>query len=127
MAIPGLIRNFEATNEILPNRIVVVDTGDFMARQAAVVAENVLGVTEQGTDKLFRVDVVLDQIAPVELGGDFLGGEWAVSDAEGRAVPFDKATFAEDDTINIVGKVLEAGDAGTIVDIHLTPFIIVKQ
>ncbi|MBQ4864387.1 hypothetical protein J8L98_22095 [Pseudoalteromonas sp. MMG013] len=126
MAIPGLIRNFEATNEILPNRIVVVDTGDFMAAQATGVADNALGVTEQGTDNHLRVDVVMDRIAPVELGGVFFGGEWAVSDAEGRAIPFDKATFAEDDTINIVGKVLETGDAGTIVDIHLTPFIIVK-
>ncbi|USE71520.1 hypothetical protein CTT31_20775 [Pseudoalteromonas maricaloris] len=126
MAIPGLIRNFAATSEIKPNRIVAVSVGDFMAAAAAGVADNALGVTEQGTDNHLRVDVVMDQIAPVELGGDFDGGEWAVSDADGRAIPFDKATFAEDDTINVVGKVLEAGDAGTIADIHVTPFLIVK-
>ncbi|WP_419147529.1 hypothetical protein [Pseudoalteromonas 'SMAR'] len=126
MAVPGLIRNFAATGEIKPNRIVAVSAGDFMAAAAASVADNALGVTEQGTDNHNRVDVVMDQIAPVELGGDFAGGEWAVSDAEGRAIPFDKATFAEDDTINLVGKVLEAGDAGTIADIHITPFLIVK-
>lgn len=126
MAIPGLIRNFAATGEIKPNRIVAVSVGDFMAAAAAGVADNALGVTEQGTDNHLRVDVVMDQIAPVELGGDFDGGEWAVSDADGRAIPFDKATFAEDDTINVVGKVLEAGDAGTIADIHITPFLIVK-
>ncbi|AXQ98007.1 hypothetical protein WLQ65_03830 [Pseudoalteromonas piscicida] len=126
MAIPGLIRNFAATGEIKPNRIVAVSVGDFMAAAAAGVADNALGVTEQGTDNHLRVDVVMDQIAPVELGGDFDGGEWAVSDADGRAIPFDKATFAEDDTINVVGKVLEAGDAGTIADIHVTPFLIVK-
>ncbi|PCK30453.1 hypothetical protein [Pseudoalteromonas piscicida] len=126
MAIPGLIRNFAATGEIKPNRIVAVSVGDFMAAAAAGVADNALGVTEQGTDNHLRVDVVMDRIAPVELGGDFDGGEWAVSDAEGRAIPFDKATFAEDDTINVVGKVLEKGDAGTIADIHVTPFLIVK-
>lgn len=126
MAIPGLIRNFAAEGEIKPNRIVAVSVGDFMAAAATGVADNALGVTEQGTDNHLRVDVVMDQIAPVELGGDFDGGEWAVSDADGRAIPFDKATFAEDDTINVVGKVLEAGDAGTIADIHVTPFLIVK-
>ncbi|MEC4091829.1 hypothetical protein [Pseudoalteromonas rubra] len=126
MAIPGLIRNFASTSAIAANRIVAVAPGDFMASQATGVADNALGVTEQGTDNHNRVDVVMDQIAPVELGGDFAGGEWAVSDSDGRAIPFDKALFAEDDTINVVGKVLEAGDAGTIADIHVTPFIIVK-
>ncbi|NOU50260.1 hypothetical protein HG263_06855 [Pseudoalteromonas sp. JBTF-M23] len=126
MAIPGLIRNFAATGEIKPNRVVAVDVGDFMASQATGVASNALGVTEQGTDNHLRVDVVMDQIAPVEFGGDFVGGEWAVPDSEGCVVPFDAATFAEDEVINVVGKVLEAGDAGTIGDIHVTPFLIVK-
>lgn len=126
MAIPGLIRTFESSSEIKPNRIVVCAPGDFMCSQASAVTESVLGVTEQGTDNHFRVDVVMTQIAPVELGAAFNGGEYAVADAQGRAIPFDKATFAEDDTINVVGKVLEAGDEGVIADIALNPFLIVK-
>ena len=126
MAIPGLIRNFKSDSEIKQNRIVACAAGDFICQQATSVTENVLGVTEQGTDNHGRVDVVLTQIAPVELGADFNGGEYAVADAEGRAIPFNKDTFAEDDTINVVGKVLEAGNEGTIADITLNPFLIVK-
>ena len=126
MAIPGLIRNFASNTNIDANRIVVCASGDFMCQQAADVTQAVLGVTEQGTDKQGRVDVVMTQIAPIELGADFNGGEFAVADAQGRAIPFDKDTFADDDTINVVGKVLEAGNEGTIADITLIPFLIVK-
>ncbi|MCG7549213.1 hypothetical protein [Pseudoalteromonas sp. Of7M-16] len=126
MAIPGLIRNFESNAPLPANRFVAADIGDFMATNATGIQSPILGVTEQGTDKKLRVDVVMTQLAPIELGGDFAGGEYAVSDSEGRAIPLDPTALADDTEIHVAGKVLEKGDAGTIVDIHIAPFVIIK-
>jgi len=125
MAQPGFIRNFVAVAAIAANRLVAVSAlEDFQVGPAVDASAVFVGVTEQGTDKHLRVDVVMTQSAPVEFGGDIAAGDLIVADADGKAIAFDLADYEGETQIHVAGWAMEEGDDGTIGDIFLAPQLI---
>ena len=126
---PGLIKNFDAATPIAAHRIVAMFTDDFAVRQANSVAQPIIGVSEHGNDGnalADRCDGVMSQIGYVEFGATITPGQPIISDAEGKAIPFDKTAYIEDVEIWVLGIALEGGDAGTIGNVTINPFLIVK-
>lgn len=129
MANPGFIKNFDAATSIAPHRIVAMFSNDFAVRQANGVAQPIIGLSEHGNDNnaiADRCDVVMSQTGEVEFGATIAPGQQIVTDAEGKAIPFDKAAYVEDNEIWVLGTALEGGDAGTIGTVTINPFLIVK-
>ena len=126
MANPGLIKNYGASGSIAKHRIVALAAADFTVGQANGAAKAYAGVSDLGSDKAGRCDVIKTQTAPLEFGANVAAGDPLIADADGKGIPFDKAAFGEDAQVWVIGTAEEAGDAGTIGTVTVNPFMIVK-
>ena len=123
---PGLIKNFDAPSAIGVHRIATFNGADFSVQQGSTITQAIAGLTEHGSDNVGRCDVVMTQTGLVEFGGDVTAGDSLMSDANGKAVAFDKSVPIDDAAIWILGTALESGDDGTIGTTTINPFLIVK-
>lgn len=114
MNTPTLIKSFVPGAAINPYRIVKHDTADNTVIQAAAAADLSLGVTGyQGaasTDD--TVDVILEGVAEVELGGTVTRGQQLTAGAAGVAVTAAAGNRA-------IGIAMASGVAGDVVGVLL--------
>ncbi|MCF7512965.1 hypothetical protein L3V43_05020 [Pseudoalteromonas sp. L23] len=127
MANPGFIKNFHAAGTLGAYRIAAYfDQKDFTVAQSADPSKPIVGLTEHGSDRNGRVDIVMTQTGNVEYGGDIKNGDPIVPDENGKAIALDISAYAEDAQIWVLGNALEDGRAGTIGTSTINPFLIVK-
>lgn len=109
----GRIKNFTADTDVAKFRIVKFGGGEGRAAQANGTA-GLLGVSGvRGAKAGDRLDVYLDDIQPVELGGPVAFGDYLTSDANGKAI---KAEPAADAQMDVIGRAMAAAAAGAIID-----------
>ena len=110
MATPGIYKNFEAEGEIGPYVIVTHGTTDYSVKAATGATVPLVGVTDElGKLDNGRIDVCVEGLPEVMLGGAVAAGDPLTSDASGKAV---KATAAGN---RILGFALVSGASGDII------------
>lgn len=116
----GLTKGFIAGAAITKRRIVKIGAADGQVIQAAAATDVLFGVA----DVLDRasgetVDVILDGIAEVELGGTVTRGALVTADSVGRAVA---AAPGAGVNHSVIGEVLIAGVVGDWAPVRIRPF-----
>ena len=116
----GLVKNMTASAAIERYRIVAFGAAVETINQASAAADLIAGVTGQvGTEtEDERVDIYMDGVRTVEFGGAFEAGDPLTSDADGKAI---KAVPGADSTIRTIGFAMEAGGAGVLGQVHISP------
>lgn len=116
----GLVKNLTVSAAIEAYRIVAFGAAVETIMQASAASDLLVGVTgvvgAVAADE--RVDVYMDGVRTVEFGGDFEAGDPLMADADGKAI---KAVTPVDTTIRIVGFAMEAGGAGVLGQVHISP------
>ena len=116
---PLLIKGYKATTPVLPYRIVKFGATDGAVVQATAADAPVCGLSGfVGADAAETLDVTQAGIGQVELGGSVTRDHFCVSDANGKGVD---ATVVAGTAIYPVGKYLQSGSAGDIVDVLVMP------
>lgn len=117
MATNGLTKSYLAEAAISANRIVKVGAADYGALTAAAVSDKLIGITtEIDAASGERVDVVLEGIADLKLGGTVARGDLLTSDASGQGVT---AAPAAGTNNRIVGMALISGVSGDIIPVKV--------
>lgn len=105
-----LVKSFIPGAAIGGNRIVKFDAADGTVILATAATEGFVGIADDNgaaaTDD--TVDVVMEGIAEVKLGGTVTRGAWLTSDANGAAIA---TTTAGNE---VIGRALESGVSGDI-------------
>lgn len=110
MANPGMYKNFLAEGEIGPYVIVTHGTTDYSVKAATGATVPLVGVTDElGKLDNGRIDVCVEGLPEVMLGGAVAAGDPLTSDASGKAV---KAAAAGD---RVIGYAMVAGVSGDII------------
>jgi Uncharacterized conserved protein (DUF2190) len=114
---PGLTKTFVAEGDVPQRRIVAFTSESGIAALATGITGRMLGVCVQprGAKDGERVDVMLDDIEEVEFGAAAAPGDWLTSDEDGRAIP------ATEGGSNVIGRAMEAVEAGAIGGIQIIP------
>lgn len=108
----GLIKTFRAAGPVAPRRIVKLGAADDLVLAAAAAGDASIGVSQElGADAGEPLDVALDGIGEVTLGGNVERGDQLTSDAEGRAIT---AAPAAGVAVRTIGTALASGVAGDI-------------
>jgi hypothetical protein len=115
----GLVKNFTANGTINKNRVVAIGASEGEAVQATgnntfIGVSGVRGAAAAGD----RVDVYMDEIRNIEFGGNVSYGDWLTSDADGKAITAAPASGAQ---MNVIGKAMTSGVAGSIGQVHVSP------
>lgn len=119
---PGLTKSLYSTNPISPYTIVKFDTVENTVITATAATDLSIGVTNEigfsATDVTngAMVDVIMDEVAQVSLGGAVTRGQKLTSNASGQAVVAAPAAGAN---VQIIGFALKSGVAGDIIPIYL--------
>lgn len=120
MPTPGLTKTFIADVAIGARRIVKFGSSDsnITLCGAAPATAGMLGVSDRAGDAVAgdRVDVIMDDIAEVVLGGTVTRGDPLTSDASGAAVTANPAAGVN---VYIVGMAMMSGVAGDIIDVDI--------
>lgn len=113
MANPDLIKTFYAEAAIAPYTLVKPGTADGNMVPAAAATDPIMGVSDTlGAAIGGRVDVLMDAIGDVKLGGTVARGDPLTSDASANAV---KANPSAGSNNRIVGFAMIAGVSGDII------------
>ncbi len=122
--IPLLILPFEASAATTARRIARFSDVSASARVAPAAANTdpSIGVFERMAGASGdMVDVVVQGVASVELGGTVTAGAALTSDASGRAIA---AVAVAATTVRIVGIALEPGVVGDFVEVLVQPSLL---
>lgn len=113
----GLVKAFTAGAACRARRLAVFGAADNTVIEATGPAQPVIGVFDQvDAASADRVDVIMEGIAEVLLGGTVTRGAFLTSDAAGAAVAAAPAAGIN----NVVfGRALVSGVAGDIIPVHL--------
>lgn len=121
MISPGLIKSFVAEGAVAARRIVKfgsADTTVLTQTTAAPTAAGTVGISDAAGDCAIgdRVDVVMDGICEIVLGGTVTRGDPLTSDATGAGV-----TAAPAAGVNVwtVGLALASGVSGDIIPVQV--------
>lgn len=111
---------FFAGGTIAPNLLVKIGAADQTVIAAAAATDKILGVSVMNITALSgdRVDVVVNGEYEVKLGGTVARGDFITSDASGLGVA---AAPAAGTNNGVVGMALEAGVAGDLIAVQLSP------
>lgn len=119
MANNTLTKSLNAEGTIGANLLVKPGAADGGALVAAAATDKVIGITtEISVVALERVDVVLDGIADLKLGGTVTRGDLIMSDASGQGI---LAAAAGGSNVRIIGYVLVSGVSGDIAPVMIAP------
>ena len=119
MANNGLTKSYTAEGAIAANRIVKVGANDYGVLQGAAATDKLIGVTtEIDAASGERVDVVLEGIADLKIGGAVARGDLVTSDATGQGVTAAPAAGANN---RIIGVALISGANGDIIPVKIAP------
>jgi len=119
-----LIKSFDADSTINPYRIVKFSS-DGAVVQAAAATDFLVGISNSlGATTGERCDVVLEDIAEVEYGGNVTRGALLTSDANGKAVVAAPASGVNN---RIVGLAMVSGVSGDIGSVLLERCLIQGQ
>lgn len=114
---PGKIMSFDAGAAISGNRIVKL-SADATVVQGAAATDALLGVSDQnGAASGERIDVTLDGVAEITLGGTVTRGALLTSDANGKGVAAAPSAGVNN---RIIGMALVSGVSGDIIDVLLS-------
>ena len=106
------VKTFVASGDVAAYRLIAADTTDGQVIQAAAGTAKLLGVADRlTTANTNRIDVLLQGIAEVELGGTVAMGDLITADADGKGV----ATTTAND--RYVGMATQAGAAGDVIGV----------
>lgn len=121
---PGLIKKFKAGATIAKNRIVKFGADDNHVIQGAAVSDLLFGVADFPgplTDTCVAedsIDVVLNGVAEVKLGGTVTRGNPLTSDATGQALAAAPSAGVNN---RIIGFAMASGVSGDIIGVLLNP------
>ncbi len=121
---PGLIKKFKAGATIAKNRIVKFGADDNHVIQGAAVSDSLIGVVDFPgplSDTVLveeGVDVVLNGVAEIKLGGTVVRGGPLTSDATGQGVAAAPGAGVNN---RIVGFAMASGVTGDIIGVLLNP------
>ena len=120
MANIGLVKSFVAEAVIAAARIVKPGAAAYGVLQGAAATDKIIGITtEVSADAVGeRVDVVLDGIADLKLGGTVAAGDLLTSDATGQGVVAAPAAGVNN---RIIAVALIAGVSGDIIPVSVEP------
>lgn len=113
-----IIKNFIADGTINPYRILKHNNSDTDVVQASSETDYIIGVSDEvGASSAERVDVTMNGIAQIELGGTVTRGEELTSDANGKAVSI--SSLPKGVNYRSIGKALVSGVSGDIAPVLL--------
>lgn len=119
MANNTLTKSLNAEGTIGANLLVKPGAADGGALVAAAATDKVIGITtEISVVALERVDVVLDGVADLKLGGTVTRGDLIMSDASGQGI---LAAAAGGSNVRIIGYTLASGVSGDLVPVMIAP------
>ena len=112
----GFAKTFTAAGEIGAHRIVAFGDADAEAKQAEGGSAALIGVSDElGAEEAGEpIDVILDGIAYVELGGEVTRGKPVTADSDGKAVEASDGDF-------IVGYAMHTGTDGDLGSVRIVP------
>lgn len=115
----GLIKNFTANGTINKRRITAFGAAEGEAVQASadtayLGVSGIRGAAQAGS----RIDVYMDGFCDVEFGGAVAYGDPLTSDADGKAIA---AAPGAGVTMNILGRAMTSGVAGSYGPAHIAP------
>lgn len=121
-----LIKTFTAEGTITPSRIAKCGANDYGLLQAAASTDKTIGVVmplgslNQGLTYASgdTVEVMLDGVADLQIGGTVTRGDLLISDANGCGIT---ATGTAGTNYRIIGIALVSGVANDIIPVLLTP------
>lgn len=115
MSVPSFIRSYPTTAAVAPNTIVKFSDASATSKVApgAANTEPLWGVADnQGGDAGGMVDVIIDGLADVKLGGTVQAGDPLTCDANGKAI---KAVPVAATIVRIIGWAEQPGVADDII------------
>lgn len=121
---PGLIKKFKAGATIAKNRIVKFGADDNHVIQGAAATDSLIGIVDFPgplSDTCLveeSVDVVLNGVAEIKLGGTVVRGGLLTSDATGQGVAAAPATGVNN---RVIGIAMASGVVGDIIGVMLNP------
>ena len=120
MANNGLTKSFTSEALIGAFRIIKPGAAAFGAVQGAAATDRLLGITtEVAVDTIGeRVDVIMNGIADLKLGGTVAAGDLITSDATGQGVLAAPAAGVNN---RIIGVAIIAGVIGDIIPVSIEP------
>lgn len=119
MANNGLTKSLTAEGAIGANLIVKPGAADWGALVAAAATDKAIGVTtEIAAVSGERVDVVMEGIADVKLGGTVARGDLLMSDASGQAIV---AAAAGGSNVRTIGIAQISGVSGDVIPALIAP------
>ena len=112
-------KSYNAGGPLAPNTIAKIGANDYDVLQAAAATDTILGVTTEISSATGeRVDVVLQGIVDLKLGGTVTRGALLTSDASGNGVAAAPAAGVNN---RIVGMAIISGVVGDIIPCLLSP------
>lgn len=119
MAIEGVAKTFLAGAAITKRRIVKLGADDKHVIQGAAATDSLIGVADSlgAAAAEDPIDVILQGIADVELGGTVTRGGLLSSDANGKAVA---AAPGAGTNNRIIGFALASGVSGDIIAVQIS-------
>ncbi len=119
-----LIKSYEASAAVLPNRIVVFSDVSASSKVAAAAAATTpaIGVSgPMGAALGEMCDVILGGLAQLKLGGTVTAGGPIMSDANAAGIA---AVAASASTRRVIGFALEPGVSGDVIWVNVNPSLL---
>lgn len=113
-----LEKSYVAEAAIAANRIVKPGSTDHFVVAGAASADLLIGVTHMAPAANERVDVMVQGIADVKLGGGVTRGQWITSDATGQGVA---AAPGAGVNASVIGWARQSGVSGDIIEVVIAP------
>jgi hypothetical protein len=116
----GLTKTLLAGAAILKNRIVVFGADDTHVIMASTATGTSIGISDNlgATAAEDTIDVIMNDIALVTLGGTVTAGDLLTADATGRAITTTTATN------RVIGVAMESGVIDDIGSVLISPSLI---
>ncbi|MBF0283594.1 MAG: DUF2190 family protein [Magnetococcales bacterium] len=122
MSNPILVKSYTAGEAVEEGRIVCFGNADGVAVKAAAATDALIGVAYSlPAASGERLDVMIQGIADVMLGGTVARGDFITSDANGKGVKADPAAAVN---CRALGVALESGASGEIIPVLLGAVIV---
>lgn len=119
-----LIKSYEASAAVLPNRIVVFSdvAASSKVATAAAATTPAIGISgPMGAALGEMCDTVLGGLAQLKLGGTVTAGAPIMSDADGAGIA---ATAAASTTRRVIAFALEPGVSGDLIWVNVLPSLL---
>lgn len=112
------VKSYNAETALVGNLIAKFGAADYGAAQAAAATDILLGVVDDQMTYAIgdRADIIHEGIAFVLLGGTVARSNFVTSDANGKGVVAAPAAGAN---VNVIGRALQSGVAGDIIEVLL--------